>query len=101
MAEQDQDQNEKLMRMVESFIQLANEHSRQMSPGSVSSALLYAASRFNAYIVASHAENFDQEKESSIRYFLDQYEKMLRDNMDDYQQNPISSAEEKHQGASD
>ena len=83
------DQTEELMKIVESFIDLANEHSAKISPGGVSSALLYAASRFNAFIVATNAENFSEEKEQSIQYFLSQYEKMLRDNMDDYEKNPV------------
>jgi len=85
----DNQNNEDAWQVVESFINLANEHATNMSPGSVSSALLYAASRFNAFIVASNAEDFAEEKEQSIQYFLSQYEKMLRDNMDDYEQNPV------------
>jgi hypothetical protein len=81
--------NDDAWKVVESFINLANEHASTLSPGSVSSALLYAASRFNAFIVASNAEDFTEEKEQSIQYFLGQYEKMLRDNMDDYEQNPV------------
>lgn len=84
----DQEQENKLIQIVESFIDLANRHAEEISPGSVSSAMLYAASRFNAFIVASHTENFEQEKEASIQYFLHQYEKMLRDNMSDYEQSP-------------
>ena len=84
-----EDQNEEVWNVVESFINLANEHAGKLSPGSVSSALLYAASRFNAFIVASNSEDFNEEKEQSIQYFLGQYEKMLRDNMDDYEKNPV------------
>ena len=84
-----EDQNEDVWKVVESFISLANEHANNLSPGSVSSALLYAASRFNAFIVASNAEDFAEEKEQSIKYFLSQYEKMLRDNMEDYEKNPV------------
>ena len=84
-----EDENEELWKVVESFINLANEHTARLSPGSVSSALLYAASRFNAFIVATNAEDLSEEKESSIAYFLGQYEKMLRDNMDDYEKNPV------------
>jgi len=83
-----EDQNEKVWQVVESFINLANEHAAELSPGNVSSALLYAASRFNAFIVASNADDLAEEKEASIQYFLGQYEKMLRDNMDDYEKNP-------------
>ncbi len=84
-----EEQNDELLQVVESFINLANEHATKISPGAVSSAMLYAASRFNSFIVATNAEDFSDEKESSIQYFLDQHEKMLRDNMDDYEKNPI------------
>ena len=87
MSEQE---NDELLKIVESFIELANEHSNKVSPGAVSSAILYAASRFNAFIVATNAEDFTEEKETSIQYFLKQYEQMLRDNMDDYEKNPIN-----------
>ena len=85
-----ENQNEDAWKVVEAFINLANAQTENMSPGNVSSALLYAASRFNAFIVASNAENFSEEKEQSIQYFLGQYEKMLRDNMDDYEKNPVT-----------
>ena len=84
-----EEQNQELLEIVESFINLANEHAKKITPGAISSAFLYAASRYNAFIIASNAENLALEKEQAIQYFLSQYEKMLRDNMDDYEKNPV------------
>jgi len=54
--------------------------------GEVSASLLYAAARFNAFIVAanaSSAKEMEDDKRRAIKYFVDQYTKMLAENLDD------------------
>lgn len=71
-------------------IHLANEQCKSVQRSKVSASLLYAAARFNAFIVASKAssvEEMRQEKEEAVEYFVGQYRKMLVENIDDYIEN--------------
>ena len=73
--------------MTDSFIQLANTHLNEAKPSRVSASALFAAARFNAFVITAAAESKEQllaEKEAAIVYFLDQYEKMLRENLDEH-----------------
>lgn len=73
--------------MADAYIALANTQLNQTKPSRVSSAALFAAARFNAFVIAAAAENKAQliaEKEAAIAYFMDQYEKMLRENIDEH-----------------
>lgn len=73
--------------MADSFIQLANTHLNESKPSRVSASALFAASRFNAFVISAAAGSKEQliaEKEAAIAYFLDQYEKMLRENIDEH-----------------
>ncbi len=73
--------------LADSFIQLANTHLNGNKPSRVSASALFAASRFNAFVIAAAAENKAQliaEKEAAIAYFLEQYETMLRENLDEH-----------------
>ena len=73
--------------MTDSFIQLANTHLNEAKPSRVSASALFAASRFNAFVITAATESKEQliaEKEAAIAYFMDQYEKMLRENLDEH-----------------
>ncbi|MHB1094123.1 DUF3144 domain-containing protein [Thiobacillus sp.] len=73
--------------IADSFIQLANTHLSEVKPSRVSACALFAASRFNAFVITAAAESKEQmmaEKEAAIAYFLSEYEKMLRENLDEH-----------------
>ncbi len=73
--------------VTDSFIQLANTHLDTAKPIQVSECALFAAARFNAFVITAASQNKEQfiaEKEAAIAYFLDQYEKMLRENLDEH-----------------
>lgn len=73
--------------MTDSFIQLANTHLDTAKPIRVSECALFAAARFNAFVVTAASANKEQfiaEKEAAIAYFLDLYEKMLRENLEEH-----------------
>ncbi len=73
--------------MADAYIALANTQLNEAKPSRVSAAALFAAARFNAFVIAAAAENKAQliaEKEAAIAYFMDQYEKMLRENIDEH-----------------
>jgi len=73
--------------MADSFIQLANTHLDKEKPSRVSASALFAAARFNAFVIAAATESKAQliaEKENAIAYFMNQYESMLRENLDEH-----------------
>jgi len=74
-------------QMIDSFIDRANELADQNSPENVGMALLFAASRFNAFVVSQHAENredYEKDMEKARQFFLSQYQEMLGENLEDY-----------------
>ncbi|MCP5325246.1 MAG: DUF3144 domain-containing protein [Oceanospirillaceae bacterium] len=82
-----QNMDKDFFKRTDAFIQLANQLSQEQDLGKVSASLLYAAARFNAFIVASSAADkaeADRNKVQAIDYFTNQYRAMLLANMDDY-----------------
>lgn len=76
--------------MADSLIAEANQLCDKADPSKVGAALLYAAARFNAFIVASNSvdrKEFKAEKEEAMQYFSKQYRTMLGDNLADYEAN--------------
>lgn len=74
-------------KRTDAFIKVANELTKEHEVGKVSASMLYAAARFNAFIVASSAKDkaeADRNKVEAIEYFTNQYRNMLMANMDDY-----------------
>ena len=74
-------------KRTDAFIKVANELTSDHDLGKVSASMLYAAARFNAFIVASSAESkeeADKNKVEAIEYFTSQYRSMLLANMNDY-----------------
>ncbi|KZZ59763.1 hypothetical protein A3762_03695 [Oleiphilus sp. HI0125] len=68
-------------------IAVANKQAADADTRKVSSSTLYAAARFNAFNVASSADDVEEmkkDKEEAIRYFTEQYRKMLTENLDEY-----------------
>lgn len=73
--------------MVDSFIDLANTHCEAVQRENVSMALLYAAARFNSFVVAAHApdvEKYESDRSTAMEFFSKEYRKMLAENLDDY-----------------
>jgi hypothetical protein len=73
--------------LADSFIHLANEHLATAPLGKVSATFLYAVARFNAFVVTANTQTkleLESDKERAIAYFAEQYEKMLRENVEDH-----------------
>lgn len=85
------DQEDKIFwDLVDQFIERANVACEEADPGIVSAALLNAAARFNAFVVASSSvdrKEFIDEIESSQNYLTGRYRDILRDNLEDYREN--------------
>lgn len=76
--------------LVDAFIEKANTACDDADPGVVSAALLNAAARFNAFVVASSSidrKEFIDEVESAQKYLTGRYAELIRDNLDDYRDN--------------
>lgn len=74
-------------QMIDSFIDRANQLAEHNSPENVGLALLFATSRFNAFVVSQHAENledYEKDVQKAHQYFVSQYKEMLTENFEDY-----------------
>lgn len=82
--------DEQFWQLVDSFISLANDKAQTMDRNIIGPAILFAATRFNAYMLASSTgtvEVFSQQKDEAIKYYKEQHEKMLNDNFGDFETN--------------
>ena len=82
--------DEQFWQLVDSFISLANEKAQTMDRNVIGPSLLFAATRFNAYMLASatgNVEIFSQQKEDAMKFYKEQHEKMLVDNFNDFEIN--------------
>lgn len=77
--------------LADTFIESANNLCEMShDAGKVSAALLYAASRFSAFVVASSAEDpadMDIKRDEASDYFVEQFRLMMEENLKDYQEN--------------
>lgn len=73
--------------LADAHIALANTRMGKVKPAKVSATMLFAAARFNAFVISASAESKAQmllDKESAIAYFMQEYEKNLRENIDEH-----------------
>ncbi len=83
--------DEKFFERADAHIALANGHiNQQVQPGLVSNSLMFAASRFNAWISAAGFQSGEEmlsKKKELLDYFVGQYASMLEENLEDYAAN--------------
>ena len=92
MEQVKQERDKEFYQRADEHIALANEHinTKQTKPVDTNDSLLYAASRFNAWIIAAsfdNSEDFKNDKANAINYFTDAYKTMLEEHFDDYAKN--------------
>ena len=83
----DEELDEIYRRMIDLFIDRANEFAEHNSQENVGLALLYAAARFNAHVVSQHAntlEDYEKDIPRAREFFRGQYHEMLDENLEDY-----------------
>ena len=83
----DMPQDKEFYELADAHIALCDTHLGKVKPAKVSAAMLFAAARFNAFVIYASSENKAQfllEKESAIAYFMQEYEKYLRENVDEH-----------------
>ena len=69
------------------FIDVANKACDNREASFVGSAMLFATARFSAFVVASQAQNkeaYEAELERASEFFNKEFERMLKQNMEDY-----------------
>ena len=62
----DEEVNLQFREIADAFIDLANDQSNRFNRENVSLALLYAAARFNAFIVAGHADDGAYDRDRAV-----------------------------------
>jgi hypothetical protein len=86
-----QDKDEEFYKRADAHIHLANDQvTKDIIHGKVSASFLFGAARFNAYISATGCESKEEmisNKEEAIKYFVNEYRKMIEENYDDYIEN--------------
>lgn len=76
--------------LVEKFIEHANDACEDADPGIVSAALMNAAARFNAFVVAQSSldkNEFAEDVEGTTNYLTGRYRDFLKEHMEDYRAN--------------
>lgn len=74
---------------VEAFISQANDACDAADPGIVAAALLNAAARFNAFVVAHSSldkNEFAEDVEGTTNYLTGRFRDHLKEHMDDYRE---------------
>lgn len=75
---------------VDAHIDLANGQVPKTGTGQACASLMYATARFSSWLAARRCSNGAEMREArkqNIDYFLEEYRKMLEENMDDYIKN--------------
>ena len=79
--------DKKFIKMADYFIEEANQQCDENDHQLVNASLLYAAARFSSFITASLAEskeNFEAGTDEAIAFYVEEFEKMLKEHMRQY-----------------
>ena len=71
----------------DAHIHLSNAQVADIPPGKVSASMMYATARFNAYVSwigFDDPTDMATERDETVRYFVEQFQIMLEENLDDY-----------------
>lgn len=80
-------QDKEFYTVADSFIDVANKQCDTKEPSFVGSSMLFATARFSAFVVASQApekQAYEAELERATEFFTKEFERMLKQNMEDY-----------------
>lgn len=80
--------DENFYERADAHIHLSNDQlANQADRGKVSASMMYATARFNAWVTAcGYASGTDMgaARNETLDYFVEQYRRMLKENLDDY-----------------
>ncbi|MEM6490080.1 MAG: DUF3144 domain-containing protein [Pseudomonadota bacterium] len=80
-AEMTPDESRAFFETADRFLAVANAEAGRLGPGRVSAAMMFATARFNAFTAQTQGMKGGTVDDDAVRYFRDEYEKMLRENM--------------------
>lgn len=83
------DREQQLINAVEKLLDCANELADASDVDVVNAALVHAASRYNAFVVALNADDLRDEKRPAVSYLVGEYKAMLEEQIDDFITNPL------------
>ena len=69
--------------MVDKFIAVANELAVTESKERIGAALMFAASRYNAYEASTKTENLAIHRGDAVGWYTKEYQRMLNANLDE------------------
>ena len=67
--------------MADRFLAVANGLTEDAPVSRISAAMMFATARFNAFLAQTQGLPPGHVDEATVRYFADEYERMLRENM--------------------
>jgi len=76
--------------IVGEFVDTANELSETHSPDLVGTAMMYALSRYNTYVVARTAKDVDdfiEDRQKALDFFTERFQAMFLENFLDHSKN--------------
>jgi hypothetical protein len=82
MSRADDEVPEEFSELVGAFLDLADEMGEAWPPSLVSSAILFAAARYNAINFYEIEADPESSREGAVEYFCEQYRMMLLSNLD-------------------
>ncbi len=81
MTPQTQEDALRFFDLSNQFVNLANEHAEEHGKPRVAAAILWAASRYNAFTWVTSSAPEKQTPEEAVEVFVAQYRKMLAENL--------------------
>ncbi|MEZ5454271.1 MAG: DUF3144 domain-containing protein [Thiothrix sp.] len=85
-----QDNDQEFWNLAETFVEQANTALEHSDPGKIGAAMLYAAARFNAFVIASASvdrKEYIADMDEAMDYLSKQFRHMLGDNLRDFKDN--------------
>lgn len=80
--------DKKFIKMADDFINQANNYcSDETDHRLVHASLLYASARFSAFLTSAMSEtqeNYDENTDKAIEFYMEEYEKMLKEHFKQY-----------------
>lgn len=70
-------------QMADRFIALANELAKTEAKERVGAAIMFAASRYNAFEAASKSDNLIKDKPDALAWYSHEYRRMFESNIDE------------------
>ena len=79
--------DDKFFERADEHIHLSNDQLSNVGRGKVSASMLYSVARFNAWVSACDfhtGKEMEAAKDEILEYFVKEYKKMLKENLEDY-----------------